>query len=129
MSDVTIQRLREQKLSWRASQMFRTGPPLRQAGVKVSSLEEQLWRRQCAMRPLNSPASGAGASRWPARVYKAITACPGSWIIRVRVDTMQVGCVLCVSVLQLHAAGFLLCSPGSVNSCAKELSSYFQKPS
>ncbi len=39
---------------------------------------------------------------WPARVYKAITACPGSWIIRVRVDTMQVGCVpvFCSYVLQ-----------------------------
>ena len=97
MSDVT---------TWEAvmetSQMFCTGPTLLQAGIEVSSALcaavvtplrhaatqlTGLWRRRQPMMvwdPWEPVQPG---------VYKAITACPGSWIIRVRTSIMKVGCV------------------------------------
>ena len=90
-----------EKLSWRPSQMFCTGPPLLQAGIEVSSAP-------CAavVTPLRHAATQL-TGQWRRRqpmvwdpwepgqpgVYKAITACPGSWIIRVQTSIMKVGCV------------------------------------
>ena len=61
------------------------------------------------------------------RVYKAITACPGSWIIRVQADIMKVGCVLSVCCSYI-TAGFSQCSAGSVTSWAKNLISFILTP-
>ena len=103
-------RLGKQKLSWRASRMFRTGPPPIQAGVQVSSergaavVSRAPRGHSPHRRVAPAPPDGVRARWQPGqpRVYKAITACPGSWIIRVQADIMKVGCVLCVRVLQLH---------------------------
>ena len=80
--------------SWRSS--------LQSAGAAVVSRAPRGHSPHRRVAP--APPDGVRARWQPGqpRVYKAITACPGSWIIRVQADIMKVGCVLCVRVLQLH---------------------------
>ena len=88
--------------------------PLRHAATQLTGL----WRRR---QPFVWDPWELRAQ--PARVYKAITACPGSWIIRVQASIMKVGCVSVQAVLQLHCCRlFTLQSWDSDILCSKEFS-------
>lgn len=85
--------------SWRCSLQLLRGSCRDQCGVRGAPRGHSTHR---LVAPAPPDAGEPPVRPGQPRVYNAITACPGSWIIRVQADIMKVGCAPCVSVLQLH---------------------------